>query len=765
MQWRRRVALAAPFVILLASTFVAAQAPQLVLDVHATPAVGSGSIMVLPSPIPGEALLRVDDGVHGYELWRTNGTAAGTTLLLDMTPGAGGSSVWYGMPTADATMLMVDRGSGLELWTTDGTTAGTLPLHGPRPRESARRTETQPGSSGSGESDPPSRRRPADPTPPGARAGSEDAPMTPFRTLPVLLALAIAAVAQDDRDRSTPTVSQFLTGQTALDLQGLVNTGWRFTDLEIESTSPWAFTVVAVANTGAYYKSWQYFLGVTASQLNTSATANNQRPIDVEPYDDNGTTRYCAISIANTGADWKTWTLFNDQPTVPVVFSTLLARFTNLERYLSSGQTRFAVVSVDNSTNNRNWTSALSRTQAQLAASSFRVYDLERNGSNSYDAIQIENDGTENWLYFDRTATQLADLQRQNLGRIVDIERHTVLVLGTRYDAVMLDNANELERRARRAFVEAPGTLGKHGFFLRQVNGPVLAEMMADAPFEPAGAMCSLYHVHAMKQVATGAESLATVIDKPSACGVAGAPQSLELTLEQMMENGDELAALAVSNHFGLANIDGSAGALGMASTDVNYTIGCSGPVPQSTMTLRDLSTLHAQVANGYLGAQRAKFYQLMPESLSFPGSAATTSPRASMPKPRVSACRCWCAKRSRRRCTSPTSRAASRRSRVVPGTTTTAMAGGCRCRTRTPSARSPRSSTRSARSTTTSQRWRSMGGMRCARPSWSWSGIGCAARSAPGTTIRSARCCRWVGRAAWARAVCRSTRRRACPS
>ncbi len=67
-----------------------------------------------------------DDSIHGYELWVSDGTSAGTTLVDDIWPGTG-----YGYPydfinfngklyfTAD------DSTHGYELWTSDGTTAGT----------------------------------------------------------------------------------------------------------------------------------------------------------------------------------------------------------------------------------------------------------------------------------------------------------------------------------------------------------------------------------------------------------------------------------------------------------------------------------------------------------------------------------------------------------------------------------------------------------------------------------------------------------------
>src|ERR1044071_4960332 len=38
-------------------------------------------------------LLALDDGIHGVELWSSNGTPAGTQLLLDIKPGPEGSDI------------------------------------------------------------------------------------------------------------------------------------------------------------------------------------------------------------------------------------------------------------------------------------------------------------------------------------------------------------------------------------------------------------------------------------------------------------------------------------------------------------------------------------------------------------------------------------------------------------------------------------------------------------------------------------------------
>ncbi len=77
--------------------------------------------------VNGTLFFRARDGGTNDELWRTDGTSAGTVLVKDIYPGTTASYPKY-LTNLNGTLLFRarDSGSNYELWKSDGTAAGTV---------------------------------------------------------------------------------------------------------------------------------------------------------------------------------------------------------------------------------------------------------------------------------------------------------------------------------------------------------------------------------------------------------------------------------------------------------------------------------------------------------------------------------------------------------------------------------------------------------------------------------------------------------------
>ncbi|MBD1999759.1 pre-peptidase C-terminal domain-containing protein [Leptolyngbya sp. FACHB-541] len=78
--------------------------------------------------INGVLYFAADDGVNGTELWKSDGTAAGTVLVKDINTTVGGSSLPRSLTAVGDTLYFVasNQGGNFELWKSDGTAAGTV---------------------------------------------------------------------------------------------------------------------------------------------------------------------------------------------------------------------------------------------------------------------------------------------------------------------------------------------------------------------------------------------------------------------------------------------------------------------------------------------------------------------------------------------------------------------------------------------------------------------------------------------------------------
>src|SRR6185503_14717569 len=97
-----------------------------VKDIHAFHMAVAGNVLYLSA----------QDATHGAELWRTNGTPAGTRLVKDINHGAGNSLPANMTGLGPKLIFTADDGKhGLEVWRSDGTATGTILLKDVNPHQ------------------------------------------------------------------------------------------------------------------------------------------------------------------------------------------------------------------------------------------------------------------------------------------------------------------------------------------------------------------------------------------------------------------------------------------------------------------------------------------------------------------------------------------------------------------------------------------------------------------------------------------------------
>ncbi|HNR16358.1 MAG TPA: CARDB domain-containing protein [Chitinophagaceae bacterium] len=111
--------------------YASAQTPEVLKDINGAATLHSQSTTGYSFvTMNGFAYFTADDGVNGHELWRTDGTEAGTSLVKDINPGISGI-----VTSGSATLVEMNgflyfaattTANGNELWKTDGTSAGTV---------------------------------------------------------------------------------------------------------------------------------------------------------------------------------------------------------------------------------------------------------------------------------------------------------------------------------------------------------------------------------------------------------------------------------------------------------------------------------------------------------------------------------------------------------------------------------------------------------------------------------------------------------------
>ncbi|MBK6901540.1 MAG: hypothetical protein IPH04_01665 [Saprospirales bacterium] len=111
-----------------------AQTPELLKDIYPGNENGisydvTNNLFRYIAEFNGKVYFAAEDGVHGVELWSTDGTTDSTVLVKDINEGPDGSACQKFYTTEEYLFFVAyDEETGNELWRTDGTEAGTIRL-------------------------------------------------------------------------------------------------------------------------------------------------------------------------------------------------------------------------------------------------------------------------------------------------------------------------------------------------------------------------------------------------------------------------------------------------------------------------------------------------------------------------------------------------------------------------------------------------------------------------------------------------------------
>jgi hypothetical protein len=444
---------------------------------------------------------------------------------------------------------------------------------------------------------------------------------------------------------TVPTPAYVYTGVTAGFLSSKIQQNHlRITSLDVDSSSGTpTFTATLVQNTGSYGKAWWWYYGLNTAQISSRLASNHARLIDLDGYTDSkGNEVFAAVMVDNTGSAAKSWWWYADvSPSfISAKLATNHARLIDLSATVVNGKTVYnAVMARNTGSDTAAWWYYYNQTPDQVSSllntNHARLIDIEAEDSGHFDVIMVKNTGSAAdrwWWYTGQSIQDVVSIAQNNGARVFDLEPYTNGG-NTVYAALMVDNVNPLTDTVGDVLRNSNSS-AQVGLYLKQVGGPVLANLNSTRQFEPASTIKVLLYLTALRQVQAGKASLTQPVSfyyRPgddinnATLGDAGVnpddyvhtasnqiTEPLGEVLDRMMRVSDNRCAQAIEQLLGRPLINATAKLIGMNSTVFASTLGSG--IPGNYLTLHDAGVLYEKVESGQLltGKYLTAFRQMM---------------------------------------------------------------------------------------------------------------------------------------------------------
>ncbi|WP_020520876.1 serine hydrolase [Catelliglobosispora koreensis] len=458
-----------------------------------------------------------------------------------------------------------------------------------------------------------------------------------------------ATVTDPERYSATPTGFGWYFSASKATINSWANQyNMRITNIEVNG--PDNFTATLVHNSGVYQRGLSGSSSWTTDETVDTMLAKlaGKRLLDLERYVVNGQTRFAAAWVDNPAGNWHDyrWYINSTESFINQKQADFNGRIIDIDHVSAD---RYDVVMVPNTgVDYKDSKVVFGKTMVEIGniiALDYRVVDIERHADGKWSAVLVKNDQAYWSWHPNLSGQQVLDMQADKGLRPIHLKSF-VQNGETRYSVIFVDNLDTVSIKARDAIEDGVGhSSATRGFYLKAVDGGVYNWLGGDTKFEPASMLKALHHIHAMRQVYLGNDSLAdgvTWYKNPAGPNNGGwcayeddgdpittlpVNDTLENTLKGMMEQSDNRKTDAIYNLYGPNALNTTADALGMTNTQLNHRIGCTweaaGQVKASNeLTLVDAGKLYESVyraSNPYLGTgeARTKFTELASDGTS----------------------------------------------------------------------------------------------------------------------------------------------------